>query len=243
MRTINPRWILIPAFLLAAPLMASEHNGILLTDDAAGATKETKAIKKEQDEVMKELIAGNKKHMANHSRKDGMAKIMIVSCADSRVPPEAVFHLPPGAIFTTRAFGNIVDKAQLASLEYAAEHLHSCVLIVLGHTGCTAIKEAIAEREHPRPQWRSLNEQTLNDQLEPAVAEVEEAQKVAQARTGKSLTGDALVEAIVKTNVISTIHTIREKSPLLWQMETSDLIKIVGAVYHIDTGKVEFIKE
>ena len=243
MRTVNPRWILIPAFLLAAPMMASEHKGILLTDDEAGATKETKQIKKEQDDILKQLAAGNKKHMSHVSRKDGMAKIMIVSCADSRVPPEVVFHLQPGEIFTTRAFGNIVDKVHLASLEYAAEHLHSRVLVVLGHTGCSAVKEAIAEREHPRVNWQSLNQEALNAQLEPAVAEVEEAQKVAQVRTGKSLSGEAMVEAIVKTNVVSTIHSIREKSPLLWQLETKDLIRIVGAIYHIETGKVEFIKE
>jgi carbonic anhydrase len=243
MRTVNPRWFLLVAFILAAPLAASEHTGILLTDEKAGATKEQKEIKKDQDAVMARLMSGNKHHMKNVVRKNGLAKVMIVSCADSRVPPETVFHMEPGEIFTTRAFGNIVDKAMLASLEYAAEHLNSRILIVLGHTGCTAIKEALAESDHPRAEWRSMNQEALNEQLEPAVSEVKQAQKISEVRTGKKLNADDLLEAIVKTNVVSTMHAIREKSPLLWQKESSDLIKIVGAVYHIDTGKVEWIKE
>ena len=234
MRTINPKWILLAVLALVAPISASERTGVLL--------KDTPEIKKTQDTVMKLLNSGNKKHVANHSRRDGLARVMIVSCADSRVPPETVFHLQPGEIFTTRAFGNVADQEILASLEFGAETLGCRVLVVLGHTNCTALKRAIAEHGHPRVEWNSLNQEALYKQLEPAVSEVVQSQKVAKAQTGKELEGDALLDAVVRVNVLSTMHKIREQSPRLWELEQTDVLKIVGAIYHIETGKVEWLK-
>lgn len=240
MRTTSPKWIFLGAVLLAMPLWAAERTGELLPYTAP---KEAKQIKKEQDDIMARLISGNKHHMKNVVRKPGEPKIMIVSCADSRVSPETVFNMKPGELFTNRAFGNIVDKVILASLEYGAEKLNCRVLVVMGHTGCTALKDAIAERAHPRTEWRSLNQQALNEQLQPGIAEVEESQRRSAAQLGTQLEGDELLEAVVKNNVLSTMHTIREQSPLIWDLEQKDLIKIVGCVYHLDTGKVEWLKD
>ena len=149
------------------------------------------------------------------------------------MPRETVFNLKPGEIFTNRAFGTIVDKSILASLEYGAEHLNCRVLVVLGHTNCSALKDAIEEHDHPRSEWRSLNQQDLNERLQPAV----------DSLLDKTLMGDARLDAVVRANVLNTMKTIREQSLVLWNLEQDDMIKIVGAIYHLDSGKVEWIKE
>jgi carbonic anhydrase len=185
---------------------------------------------------MKALKDGNEYHMAHIVRKSGLPKVMVVSCADSRVPPEVVFHMKPGELYVNRAWGNIVDKVILGSLEYGATRLHCSVLVVLGHTDCTALQQAIKEYDHPKASevlWRSLNLEDLNGRLQPAV----------EAVTEKSLTEPQRLDATVRTNVINTMRTIREQSPTLWQLEQGDLLKIVGCVYHIDGGRVEWIKE
>lgn len=233
MRKIDLRWILLAALLLAGPLQAKERSGELAPPE----------VQKEQDQILKSLTEGNKRHIQHRTLKSGLAKVMIVSCADSRVPPETVFNMKPGELFTNRAFGNIVDKDILASLEYGAVHLNCRVLVVLGHTKCSALKDAIAEHDHPRANWDSLNEQDLDAQLQPAVSEVEETNRQQEAREGKKLEGDAFLDAVVKSNVLHTMHSIREQSPLLWKLENSDMLRIVGAVYDLESGKVEWIKE
>lgn len=228
MRTINSRWFILMTLFLAAPLGAWERTGVLAPPE----------VKKEQDSIMKMLIDGNKRFLNKGTLANGKPTIMIVSCADSHVPPEVVFNVKPGLLFTTRAYGNIVDKSILASLEYGAnpdpkEGLGCKVLVVLGHTNCTALERAIREHDHPRAIWRSLNEEDLDSRLQPSVNSIMD----------KTLLGDARLDAVVRTNVLNTIKTIREQSLVLWNLEKDDMIKIVGAVYHKDTGKVEWIKQ
>jgi carbonic anhydrase len=228
MRTLDMKRVLALGLLLTAPLWAAERTGILL--------KDTPEIKKAQDDVMKTLNAGNKKHMGNVSRKGGLPRVMMVSCADSRIPLEKVFSVPAGEIFTFRAFGNVVDKVILGGLEYGAQTLDCRVLVVLGHTGCTAVKEAIGEHDHPRPSehlWRSLNRKDLIDRLKPAVAAIRH----------KEMTEEQRHEAVVRQNVYNVMRTIREQSVVLWDLEQDDIVKIVGGVYHLDSGKVEWLKQ
>lgn len=248
MRIMHPKWILTAAVLTLAPLWAADRTGLLLTDDQVDVSQQTKAdwkaIKKEQDQIMAALKSGNKRHMA-HMVHGKDPRIMIVSCADSHVTPEEVFHAKPGDLFVNRAYGNVVDKVILASLEYGAQNLKCPVLIVMGHTNCTAVKDAITEHDNPRTddQWQSLNAKALYERLEPAVAEVEESQRQSDAQTGKQLTGDDLLDAVVRDNILNTMHDIRQQSPILWNLEKQDLLKIVGCIYHKNNGKVEWIKE
>jgi carbonic anhydrase len=209
--------------ILSLPVNAVERTGILAPP----------AVKKEQDAVMQMLMSGNKIHQAHLVRQPGLPKLMMVSCADSRVEPEVIFHMKPGEIYTVRAFGTIVDKSILGSLEYGADKLECHVLVVMGHTNCTALKEAIDEHDTPTSVWRSLNLQDLNSRLQPAV----------EAVTQKGLSDEDRWDAVVRANVFNTMRTIREQSPELWQLEQDDMLKIVGAIYHLDTGKVEWLKE
>jgi carbonic anhydrase len=249
MRFIHPKGILVAALLLALPLWAENRTGVLLTTNKQEGTKEQKLewkkIKQVQDEVMKTLQSGNKHHMKHFKQKEGLPFVMIVSCADSRVPPETVFNLQPREAFVNRAYGNVVDKVILASLEYGALHMDCRVLVVMGHTRCTAIRAAMDEFKHPRmeDQWESLNEKALYERLKPAMDEVTDSQKKTTIQTGKQFTDDELWEAVVKTNILNTMHDIRQQSPILWHLEQKDILKIVGCIYDLDTGKVDWIKE
>jgi carbonic anhydrase len=209
--------------ILTLPVGAVERTGVLAPPE----------VKKEQDAIMQMLISGNKAHQAHVVLKPGLPRLMMVSCADSRVEPEVVFHMKPGEIYTVRAFGNIVDKSILGSLEYGADKLQCHVLVVLGHTHCTALKEAIDEHDSPTSVWRSLNLQDLDGRLQPSV----------EAVTDKTLSEEDRWDAVVRANVFNTMRTIREQSPELWQLEQDDMLKIVGGIYHMDTGKVEWLKE
>jgi len=215
--------LILSLLVLTLPVDAVERTGILAPAE----------IKKEEDAIMRMLISGNKAHQTHIVRKPGLPKLMMVSCADSRVEPEEIFHMKPGEIYTVRAFGNIVDKSILGSLEYGADKLECHVLVIMGHTNCTALKEAIDEHDKPTSVWRSLNLQDLNARLQPAVESV----------TDKSLSDDDRWDAVVRANVLNTMRTIREQSPELWQLEQDDTLKIVGGIYHLDTGKVEWLKE
>jgi len=228
MRYPNVRRILTAALLLTAPLWAAERTGVLL--------KDTPEIKKAQDDVMKALNSGNKKHMGSRSRKGGLPRVMMISCADARIPLEKVFSVQAGEIFTFRAFGNVVDKAILGGLEYGARTLDCRVLVVLGHTGCTAVKEAIGEHDHPKASehlWRSLNRKDLIERLQPSVAAIRH----------EGMTEEQRHEAVVRQNVYNVMRTIREQSVPLWELEQDDILKVVGGVYHLDSGKVEWLKQ
>ncbi len=246
MRVIHSRRILSAAILfLTLPLWAADRTGALLDDYGdVKTTKEDKAVKKEQDDILKMLNAGNKRHV-KHMVHGKDPRVMVVSCADSHVTPETVFGVQPGDLFVNRTFGTVVDKVILASLEYGATNLHCRVLVVMGHTDCTAVKGAIDEHANPRTedQWDSLNQKALYEKIEPAVAEVEEVQERSEAQTGTKLEGTALLDAVMRTNVLNTMHEIRQQSPILWGLEKKEYLRIVGCVYHKDSGKVEWIKE
>jgi carbonic anhydrase len=233
MRKTNLKWVLLAALILVmSPLGARERTGILAPAD----------VKKEQDEIMKTLTEGNKKFVKHHVYKGGFPKVMILSCADSRVPPETIFNLDTGQAYVIRAFGNVVDKAILASLEYGANNIGCRVLIVLGHTRCTAIDEAIKESNHHLIEWRSLNMKDLIQRILPAVTEAKKSDRITKIRTGEGLEEDALHDAVRRINIHNSILAIRRQSVDLWKLEETDMLKIVGAIYDLDTGKVEWLK-
>jgi carbonic anhydrase len=233
MRSINLRWMLLTAFVMATPLWAAQRNGVLAPS----------VVKKEQNELIAKLKSGNKFHIKHKGDRAGESKIMVVSCADSHVDPETIFHLSHSELYTNRAFGNVVDKVILASLEYGATALKCRVLVVLGHTSCSALKEAIAEHDHPTAIWRSLNLKELDGRLQPAVEAVERANKEMKLHMDKTLEGDDKLNAVLRTNILNTMRDIREQSPTLWQLEQDDMVRVLGAIYHKDTGEVEWVKE
>lgn len=195
------------------------------------------------DEVIEDLKAGNKDFVEDHLtirnstqrvREAALGQYpeaVILSCLDSRVPVEDVFHKAIGEVFVARVAGNIVNDDILGSLEYACKVSGSKVALVLGHEYCGAIKSSI-------DGVKLGNITTLLEKIDPAI---EEAKKNFEGEmTAKN---PAFVDEVCKFNVLNSIKVIRENSPILKEMEDKGEIKIVGAVYDIKTGEVKFLED
>ncbi|MBC3845968.1 carbonic anhydrase [Winogradskyella echinorum] len=153
----------------------------------------------------------------------------ILSCIDSRVSAELVFDQGLGDIFSVRIAGNFVNQDILGSMEFACKLAGTKLIVVLGHTSCGAIKGAC---DHARMG----NLTTLINKIEPAVYAVEEPSDESK-RNSSNL---EFVDAVSKKNVEMTLENIKNQSVILNEMEKDGEIKIVGGMYNISTGEVEF---
>jgi carbonic anhydrase len=187
------------------------------------------------DMVISELKAGNTHHAdkryehphqtAARARELASGQhphAAILACADSRVPPEIVFDQGLGDLFDVRVAGNIAGDAEIASLEYAVEHLDVPLIVVLGHQKCGAVTAATESGEAPG------HLPTLVTGIRPAVDRA------------RKLPGD-LIENAVRTNVEMVVSQLRASQPMLGAMVAKKKIAIVGAVYSLDTGKIDWL--
>ena len=149
-------------------------------------------------------------------------KAIVLSCSDSRLPPELVFDQTLGELFVVRSAGNVADTIGLASMEYAAEHLHTRVLVVLGHEKCGAITAASQGGKMPSP-----NLDALMLELGPSL----------EGLKGK-YTDEELVHRGVEANVAATAGEILTRSPLLARLVKDGEITVIQAVYDLDSGQV-----
>lgn len=153
----------------------------------------------------------------------------ILGCIDSRVSAELVFDQGVGDIFSARVAGNFVNEDILGSMEFACKLAGTKLVLVLGHTACGAVKGAC---DHARLG----NLTALINKIEPAVDAVTEPQDESLRNSGNI----DFVNAVAKKNVEMTINDIREKSEVLADMEKAGEIKIIGGMYDISTGVVDF---
>jgi carbonic anhydrase len=153
----------------------------------------------------------------------------VLHCIDSRVSAEHVFDQGIGDLFSIRIAGNFVNEDILGSMEFACKLAGTKVLVVLGHTACGAIKGAC---DHARLG----NLTALINKLEPAVEAVDSPVK-ADLRNSSNID---FVNAVAAKNVLMTIDNIRSQSPILKEMEADGTIQIVGGMYDIATGNVNF---
>jgi carbonic anhydrase len=192
------------------------------------------------DMVIKHLQEGNTRFVAGKPlKRNVMAQVKatsagqyplasIVSCIDSRAPAEMVFDQGIGDIFNARIAGNIVNDDILGSLEFASKLAGAKLVVVLGHTSCGAIKGACDDA-------KLGNLTGLLDKIKPVVSQ-----------TALDITGDRssknykFVELVAEANVKATVNNIRQKSPVLREMEQKGDIKIVGAMYDVKTGAVSW---
>ncbi len=188
------------------------------------------------DEAMQRLKDGNErfaqgKAIHEHQQADRRAEVakgqkplaVIVCCSDSRVGPEIVFDQGLGDIFVVRTAGNVVDDVGLGSIEYAVEHFGTPLLVVLGHNRCGAVSAAISGGElhgHVR---------AVVEAIRPAVEAV------------KGQPGDP-VENAVRANVLRDRQAIGKCTPILPARIKAGKLKIIGACYNLDTGRVEVVK-
>ncbi|OCA76667.1 carbonic anhydrase [Chryseobacterium contaminans] len=203
---------------------------------------EKKQSKLTPDTVLEILKARNKefsndnltiRNTSKRIRKSSLGQFpgaVILSCLDSRVPVEDIFHSGIGDLFVARVAGNISNEDILGSLEFACKVSGAKVILVLGHEHCGAIKSAIDNVELG-------NITALLSKIKPAI------EKTNDFKGEKSSVNPGYLEAVTKANVLHTISNIRNNSPLLKEMESKGKIKIVGAEYHMETGNVEFLSD
>jgi len=153
----------------------------------------------------------------------------VLSCIDSRVSSEHIFDQGMGDIFSVRIAGNFVNEDVLGSMEFACKLAGTKLVVVLGHTACGAVKGAC---DHARLG----NLTALINKIEPAVEAVTEPQDESQ-RTSANID---FVNEVAKKNVVMTIDNIRSSSQVLKDMEDAGEIQIIGGMYDIKTGQVNF---
>jgi len=168
----------------------------------------------------------------NDTREGQWPFATILSCIDSRTSAELVFDQGLGDIFSIRIAGNIVNTDILGSMEFACKVAGSKLIVVLGHTKCGAVKGACDHVE-----MGNLTE--LLSKLQPAVYSESET-TAADKRNSKN---GKFVENVATLNVKRSVKNIIERSFILEEMLKKGEIGIVGAMYNIDTGKVEFYKD
>ena len=153
-----------------------------------------------------------------------------MSCIDSRVPVELVFDQGIGDIFSARVAGNIVNEDLLGSIEYGCKVAGSKAVVVLGHTGCGAVKGACDDVQLG-------NITPLLAKIKPSV----EAVKSPEESDLRTSSNAAFVHDVVYKNVELTLNNLRNDSPLLRDMENDGDIAVIGAVYDVASGKVDFL--
>jgi carbonic anhydrase len=152
---------------------------------------------------------------------------VILSCIDSRAPAETIMDLGIGDVFNARVAGNIANDDIVGSMEFACKVAGAKVVLVLGHTSCGAIKGAI-----DKVQLGKLT--GLLTKIRPAV----EATRYQGERSAKN---SAFVDAVARKNVELTMADIHRRSAILAGLETSGGVKIVGAMYNLESAAVDFL--
>ena len=151
--------------------------------------------------------------------KDGQKPfVTVVTCSDSRLSPEFIFDLGIGDVFVVRTAGNVVDKITLGSIEYGTEHLHTTLLVVMGHEKCGAVTAACKGGECP-----------------PNIA------AIMKKLRGPVKRGAGDIEKTAVANVKAVIREIRRKSSIVKHLETEGKLRIVGMKYFFGDGKVEVV--
>ena len=196
------------------------------------------------DEIIGRLKKGNENFVANnltqrdHSEQRRQAMIgqypqaIVLSCVDSRVPVEDVFDLGIGDIFVARVAGNIENEDIVGSMEFATAVAGSKLVIVMGHTACGAVNNAIDKTDAASMEMNAL--QNLLDEIQPSIARV--------APVGDmSSKNESFTNQVIEQNAIQTVEDIRSRSPKMASLEQEGNIKIVAAVYDMASGKVKFL--
>ena len=150
---------------------------------------------------------------------------MVLSCADSRVPPEVIFHVGLGDLFVIRSAGHVPDRSVLASLEYGAEQLRVPLLVVMGHEMCGVVKAAV--------------DSTPGSTAGPNLDYLLKAIRPAALRTANQPAESRLRVAILE-NVEETINTIIDSSSVLRRLTETNRLMMVGAYYELSTGRALF---
>lgn len=186
------------------------------------------------EEIWDDLLEGNRRFMAGKPRirplvaaRQELAKgqhpqVVVLGCADSRVSPELVFDKNLGELFVVRTAGNIADPIALGSIEYAAEHLHAKVLVVLGHEKCGAVAAAASGEKMP-----TANLDAIVKRIFPVIEKYTICAE-----------GDQLLDLAVEANVRQSARDVVTESPILGKAVAERKLTVIRALYKLKTGEV-----
>jgi carbonic anhydrase len=194
------------------------------------------------DEALARLAAGNERFLSGKARfptvqKEILADLArgqhpyatILGCSDSRVPPELLFDAGFGELFIIRVAGNVISPEIMGTLQYAGVHLRTPLFVVLGHEGCGAVEAALATKldgaNHP------ARIALLLDNILPGLGDVP-----------ADLAATERLHAAVEANVRWSIRQLRETPEGKARMAEGSM-KLVGAIYELETGRVRFLDE
>ncbi|MBU4388647.1 MAG: carbonic anhydrase [Proteobacteria bacterium] len=174
------------------------------------------------------LIQAGKENQGDH------AYATVITCSDSRVPVELVFDAGVMDIFVIRVAGNVCDTDEVGSIEYGLAHVNTPVLVVLGHTQCgavTAVTHAVLGTGH-----------ALERNIPPLVDNIQPAVKLAMSKHA-DVKGDAIVPYAIEENVWRGIEDLFMASPASREIVKSGKAKVVGAIYDVGTGIINWLPE
>jgi carbonic anhydrase len=213
----------ISGFAQQAPAVPAQH-----------AAHAAPSVKPSADKLWANLMAGNSRFVAGKpqiypltSLRQKLASgqspnVIILSCSDSRVSPELTFDQSLGDLFVVRTAGNVADPVGLGSIEYAVDHFHSPLLVVMGHQKCGAVIAACSGEKMPSP---SLD--AIMNKIGPAVT---------QAKTYAK--ADDLVESAIKENVHQSAKDVLANSEIIRNAVKSGKLSVIEAEYEFDTGHI-----
>ncbi len=192
------------------------------------------------DEVIALLTKGNERFANDHPTypHEGTARraevvteqhpiATVISCSDSRVPPELLFDEGIGDLFIVRVIGNIGGADETGSAEYGVEHLGTPLLVVLGHTSCGAVTAAVTHAE-------------VHGSIPPLLAHITPAVQTAR-KAHPEWKGNALVPAAVEANVLHSIQELFARSEVIRDRVRAGKLKVVGAIYNLQSGWVNWL--
>lgn len=156
---------------------------------------------------------------------------IILGCSDSRVPAELVFDQGLGDLFVIRVAGNIVAPSQVGSVEFAADRLGTGLVVVLGHSQCSAVRATLDELQCPTDE-HSDNFRSIVNRVRPAIVEL--------LSTDLKDDAEGLMEHAVRANIRHSADHLRHGSEILEHLIENDELVVVGAEYSIETGEVDF---
>jgi carbonic anhydrase/SulP family sulfate permease len=178
-----------------------------------------------------------------HATAEGQAPLAVVlTCIDSRSPAELVFDLGVGDIFSVRIAGNVTSQKVLGSMEYSCAVAGAKLLLVMGHTRCGAVGAAVSLLGSGRP----VAEATGCEHLEPIVQEIQQSVHVHTLIASSEIDPrerEKLVNLVARDNVLRSVRTIREESRTLARLANEGSIAIIGAMYDVVTGTIEFLND
>ena len=208
------------------------------------------AQKPDPDQVIEMLKAGNARfvsgkaaypnqdaarlRLAGTENQGNHAYATVISCSDSRVPVELIFDAGVMDIFVVRVAGNVCDVDEIGSIEYGLAHVHTPVLVVLGHTQCGAVT-AVTHAIHGTGHALERNIPPLVDNIKPAVERAMAMHPDAH--------GDAVIPFAVEENIWQGIEDLFMASPACRELVKSAKAKVMGAMYDVSTGKVSWYPE